>query len=71
MSYSLTLFQALATSAGYDPDLGPGSTCTADRCIIAFGGNGQTKSVSSVVLIANGISFGVSNPSSMRSFDRN
>ncbi|KAA1089699.1 hypothetical protein PGT21_027649 [Puccinia graminis f. sp. tritici] len=59
MSYSMTLFQALATAAGYDPDLGPGSTCTADRCIIAFGGNGQTKSVSSVVLIANGISFGI------------
>ncbi|WAQ90104.1 hypothetical protein PtA15_12A89 [Puccinia triticina] len=59
MSYSLTLFQSLATSAGYDPDLGPGSPCTADRCIIPFGGNGQTKSVSSVVLIANGISFGI------------
>ncbi|KAI9631126.1 hypothetical protein KEM48_013262 [Puccinia striiformis f. sp. tritici PST-130] len=59
MSYSLTLFQAMATSAGYDPDLGPGSSCTADRCVIPFGGNGRTKSVSSVVLIANGIAFGI------------
>ncbi|PLW47161.1 hypothetical protein PCASD_02332 [Puccinia coronata f. sp. avenae] len=56
MSYSLTLFQLLATAAGYDPHLGPGSTCTTD-CVIPFAGG--TKSVTSVVLIANGIAFGI------------
>lgn len=59
MSYSLTLFQALASSAGYDPDLGPGSSCTVDKCVVALGREGQTRSVASVVLIANGISFGI------------
>jgi len=56
MSYSLTLFQALATAAGYDPNLGPGSVCTAE-CVIPFAG--KPKNVTSVVLIANGIAFGI------------
>jgi hypothetical protein len=66
MSYSLTLFQLLATAAGYDPHLGPGSTCTTD-CVIPFAGG--TKSVTSVVLIANGIAFGVGPPSLYQSFE--
>lgn len=57
MSYSLTLFQALATAAGYDPHIGPGSVCTSE-CVIPFAG--KPKNVTSVVLIANGIAFGVS-----------
>ncbi|KIY52192.1 MFS general substrate transporter [Fistulina hepatica ATCC 64428] len=57
--YSLTLFQSLANSAGYDPAYGPGSSCTAEnssgQCVLPWGGG--TKSVSSVVLVANGVSF--------------
>jgi hypothetical protein len=54
----MTLFQSLATSAGYDPTVGPGSSCTpSGQCVVSW--MGGTKSVSSVVLIANGISFAV------------
>lgn len=60
--FSMTLFQSLATGAGYDPVNGPGSSCTADnasgRCVLPW--SGGTKSVSSVVLVANGVSFAVS-----------
>ncbi|MBW0518875.1 hypothetical protein O181_058590, partial [Austropuccinia psidii MF-1] len=59
MNYSFTLFQALTTAAGYDPERGPGSSCAAEKCVVPFGGNGKTRSVSSVVLIANGISFAI------------
>ncbi|KAL6309818.1 MFS general substrate transporter [Sparassis latifolia] len=61
LGYSMTLFQSLATSAGYDPVNGPGSSCTAPdasgRCVLPWGSG--TKSVSSVVLVANGVSFAV------------
>lgn len=58
MGYSLTLFQSLAFAAGYDPAAGPGSTCTqAGRCVLPWAGG--TKSVSSVVLVSNGVSFAV------------
>ncbi|GBE79835.1 MFS general substrate transporter [Sparassis crispa] len=61
LSSSMTLFQSLATSAGYDPVNGPGSSCTAPdasgRCVLPWGSG--TKSVSSVVLVANGVSFAV------------
>jgi Vacuole effluxer Atg22 like len=58
MGYSLTLFQSLAFAAGYDPTIGPGSTCSpSGRCVLPWGGG--TKSVSSVVLISNGVSFAV------------
>ena len=58
-SYLLTFFQSMLTNAGYDPVVGPGSTCNTDdsagQCVIPWG-NG-TKAVSSVVLIANSICF--------------
>ena len=56
--YSMTLFQSLATAAGFDPTLGPGSACTpTSQCVLPWGGG--TKAVSSIVLIANGVSFAV------------
>jgi hypothetical protein len=56
--YSLALFQYLATSAGYDPVAGPGSSCSAQgQCVVPWAGG--TKNVNSVVLIANGVSFAV------------
>ena len=60
--YTMTLFQSLANAAGYDPVQGPGSSCSASnasgQCVLPWVGG--TKSVSSVVLIANGLSFAVS-----------
>ena len=57
----MTLFQSLATSAGYDPVKGPGSSCLADdasgQCVLPW--SGGHKAVSSVVLVANGVSFAV------------
>ena len=54
-------FQSLATVAGYDPVRGPGSSCLSPRasgkCVLPWG-NG-TKSVGSIVLLANGIGFSV------------
>ena len=54
---SMTLFQSLATSAGWDPVEGPGSSCTAPdasgQCVLPW--SGGIKAVSSIVLIANGI----------------
>ncbi|KZT05595.1 MFS general substrate transporter [Laetiporus sulphureus 93-53] len=56
--YSLTLFQSFATSAGWDPAQGPGSTCSSsEQCVLPWGSG--TKSVSSIVLIANGVSFAI------------
>ena len=59
----MTLFQSWATAAGFDPIAGPGSSCIADnasgQCVVPWGTSGSTKSVSSVVLVANGISFAV------------
>ena len=58
-TYLLTFFQSMLTNAGYDPVVGPGSTCNTDdsagRCVIPWGDG--TKAVSSVVLIANSICF--------------
>jgi len=58
---TLTIFQNLATLAGYDPTRGPGSSCfhphPSRECVLPWGSG--TKSVSSVVLLANGISFAV------------
>ncbi|KAK0190365.1 MFS general substrate transporter [Armillaria mellea] len=51
--YSMTLFQSLANAAGYDPVKGPGSSCDAPDA------SGQCVAVSSVVLVANGVSFAV------------
>lgn len=57
----MTLFQSLATAAGYDPTKGPGSSCTAEgasgQCVLPWAGG--TKAVSSIVLVANGVSFAV------------
>lgn len=61
----MTLFQSLATRAGYDPVRGIGASCTdadaSGQCVLPWGGG--TKSVSSIVLVANGISFAVSDSS--------
>ncbi|KAG6330358.1 hypothetical protein ID866_8732 [Astraeus odoratus] len=61
VGYTQVLFQSLATTAGYDPVVGPGSSCTAQnasgKCVVPWGSG--TKSVASVVLAANGISFGI------------
>ena len=61
IGYSLTLFQGLATAAGYDPVRGPGSSClgsgASGKCVLPWGSG--TKSVSSIVLVANGASFAV------------
>jgi len=62
LGYSILLFQTLATAAGFDPLKGPGSSCLAPdasgKCVLPWG-NG-TKSVSSVILIASGVSFAAS-----------
>ncbi|KAF8551739.1 MFS general substrate transporter [Imleria badia] len=56
-----TLFQSLATAAGYDPAVGPGSSCLSStasgQCVLPW--MGGTKSITSIVLIANGISFAI------------
>jgi len=61
IGYSQTLFQSLATSAGYDPVRGPGSSCldanTSGQCVLPWGSG--TKSISSIVLISSGISFAI------------
>ena len=58
---TLTIFQNLATLAGYDPARGPGSSCfhphPSRKCVLPWGSG--TKSVSSIVVLANGISFAV------------
>ena len=57
----MTLFQSLATAAGFDPLAGPRSSCNGDgssgQCVLPWAGG--TKAVSSVVLVANGVSFAV------------
>ena len=57
----MTLFQSLATSAGFDPVRGPGSSCldadASGQCVLPW--SGGTKAVSSIVLVANGVSFAV------------
>lgn len=57
----MTLFQSLATAAGYDPVAGPGSSCSAEgssgKCVVPWAGG--TKNVSSVILVATGVSFAV------------
>ncbi|KAI0265826.1 MFS general substrate transporter [Gloeopeniophorella convolvens] len=61
LGYSLTLFQSLATAAGYDPVRGPGSSCldanASGKCVVPWGSG--TKAVSSVVLVSTGVSFAV------------
>ncbi|GJJ14218.1 hypothetical protein Clacol_008480 [Clathrus columnatus] len=61
LGYSMTLFQSLATGAAFDATLGPGHPCSASTpssaCLLPWGKG--TKSVSSVVLVANGVSFAV------------
>jgi hypothetical protein len=60
-SLARTLFQSLANAAGFDPIKGPGSSCSAEgasgQCVLPWGGG--TKTIASVVLVANGISFAV------------
>ncbi|KAI0355312.1 MFS general substrate transporter [Trametes cingulata] len=61
LNYSMTLFQSLATAAGFDPVKGPGTDCQAPdasgQCVLPW--SGGTKAVSSIVLVANGVSFAV------------
>lgn len=57
----MTLFQSIAHSAGFDPSKGPGNPCDSSgsgNCVLPWVSG--TKTVSSVVLIANGVSFAVS-----------
>lgn len=67
--YSMTLFQSLATAAGYDPLRGPGSSCSDEgssgQCVLPWGGG--HKAVSSVVLVSNGVSFAVRSRSAITS----
>ena len=57
----MTLFQGLATAAGYDPVRGPGSSCLGNeasgQCVLPWGSG--TKEVGSIVLLVNGVSFAV------------
>lgn len=55
MNYAAVLFQSLANGAGHNPHTG--GPCTDDQCVINWAGG--TKSITSVVLIANGISFAI------------
>ncbi|KAH9010775.1 MFS general substrate transporter [Lactarius pseudohatsudake] len=59
--YSFTLFQGLATAAGYDPVRGPGSSCLAPgasrACVLPWGSG--TKEVSSIALVATGLGFAI------------
>lgn len=61
--FTMTLFQSLANSAGYDPVAGLGSSCNSpgsrSRCVIPFGAGERIRSVDSLTLIANGLSFAV------------
>ncbi|OBZ70315.1 Autophagy-related protein 22-1 [Grifola frondosa] len=61
LGYSITLFQSLATAAGFDPVKGPGSSCSAPdasgQCVLPWAGG--VKAVSSIVLISNGVCFAV------------
>ncbi|OBT71024.1 hypothetical protein VF21_10128 [Pseudogymnoascus sp. 05NY08] len=56
-SYSSTLFQSALTAAGWDPTVSPPQqgNCGSAGCVVKWGSG--TKSVASVVLIANGICF--------------
>ena len=64
IGFSMTLFQSLATAAGWDPVRGKGSSCldadASGQCVLPWGGG--TKSVSSIVLVATGVSFAVRFP---------
>lgn len=55
----MTLFQSLAFAAGFDSLAGPGTPCGdgSGQCVLPWGSG--TKSVASVVLVANGVSFAV------------
>ncbi|KDQ15699.1 hypothetical protein BOTBODRAFT_285619 [Botryobasidium botryosum FD-172 SS1] len=56
--YSFTLFQALATSAGYNPKYGPEVPCNpfvSGNCVLPWARG--TKSVDSIVLISSGLTF--------------
>ncbi|KAI9830541.1 MAG: hypothetical protein M1819_005499 [Sarea resinae] len=55
-SYSQALFQSALTNAGFQPGTTPPQPCTGSTaCVVPW--NGGTRSVSSVVLIANGLCF--------------
>ncbi|RAH72399.1 uncharacterized protein BO66DRAFT_418938 [Aspergillus aculeatinus CBS 121060] len=55
-SYTQTLFQWALNGAGWQPDTNPRKPCTdTSHCVVPWAGG--TRSVSSVVLIANGLSF--------------
>ncbi|KAF8530049.1 MFS general substrate transporter [Hysterangium stoloniferum] len=61
LGFTQTLFQSLATSAAFDATLGPGHACgpetPSSACLLPWGSG--TKTVSSVVLVANGVSFAI------------
>ncbi|KAI0340791.1 MFS general substrate transporter [Trametopsis cervina] len=61
LGFSMTLFQGLATAAGWDPVRGKGSSCldadASGQCVLPWGSG--TKSVNSIVLVSTGVSFAV------------
>jgi hypothetical protein len=58
-SYSQALFQSALTSAGWDPAITPieKGNCGNTGCVVSWGSG--TRSVASVVLIANGLCFAI------------
>ena len=58
-SYSQALFQSALTSAGWDPAITPieKGNCGNAGCVVSWGSG--TRSVASVVLIANGLCFAI------------
>jgi len=58
-SYSQALFQSALSGAGWDPAVTPieKGNCTTGGCVVPWGSG--TRSVASIVLIANGICFAV------------
>ncbi|KAN0083284.1 Autophagy-related protein 22-like protein [Elaphomyces granulatus] len=58
MTYSQALFQATLNGAGFQPGTNPPRPCTnTSPCVVLWAGG--TRSVSSVILIANGLCFGL------------
>ncbi len=62
ISFIAILFHSLVFAAGYDADSGPGNPCkshsASSKCVIQWAGGKMT--VSSIVLLASSLGFGVS-----------
>ena len=60
LGYAQTLFQSLANAAGTDPSTGGPCGASSAECVLPWAGTKGGRTVSSIVLIANGLSFMVS-----------